>query len=405
MPNQLPLPQGQQTDWPLSSTSSTALSGLNCTSPSLISNSSPYPQQHYHQSYHSHLNGQSPNNNNNNQASPLNAACAINSFQQQQQMCGTSVGNTSGPVSNGSVSNGQMRTSSSPAGMMMISGGTTPSPRATSNSPGYSHGHMSNNVPSPQNFAPLVHTTVTPPSSTYHGHSPINHHSTNENNNKTYDVMNRLKNRIEMYREHHENSLAKEQNFIDQYHHKVKTETTRLVKKQNAANESAAGSGGSRKKNSNIGSGSTGGGGRSRSTSTMNASKRSASCLMVNSNNLNNSISSGAISTIDSSTSSSPISNGPLPKAKVPRMTAKQRKLFKQQQMEGSAITSDSQLLINCSNRTQAINTSSSHQTTSTTNADLLNASSVYKFDPHSPNEIKPPLNFLSNNSGIIILI
>lgn len=394
MPNQLPLPQGQQTDWPLSSTSSTSLSGLNCTSPSLISNRSPYPQQHYNQLYHSHLNGQSPNNN---QASPLNAACAINSFQQQQQMCGTSVVNASGPVSNGSASNGQMRTSSSPAGMIMISSGTTPSPCPTSNSPGYSHGHMSNNVSSPQNFGPLIHTTVTPPSSTYHGHSPINHHSTNENNNKNYDVMNRLKNRIEMYREHHENSLAKEQNFLDQYHHKVKTETSRLVKKQNAANESASVSGGSRKKNSNVGSGSTGGGGRSRSTNTINANKRSANCLMANSNS---SISSGAIPTIDSSASSSPINNGP--KAKVPRMTAKQRKLYKQQQMEGSAVTSDSQLLIN---RVQATNINSSHQTTSATNADLLNASSVYKFDPHSPNEIKPPLNFLSNNSGIIFCI
>lgn len=251
----------------------------------------------------------------------------------------------------------------------------TPSPRSAPNTPIY--GQQAYYAQSPS-VSPLScpNSSRTPPS--FYNKSPLN--TNNDNHNVAcYDVINRLKNRLEIYRGHHENSLHKERAYLDQYNFKVKAETSKLVKKQTATNESN-----SRKKNS---TGSTGVNKQSRSGNASNSQKRAASNSDSNRSTLLNSGQNFA-------TEANPLHNQDQ-KIKIPKLTAKQRKQSKpkNQQPLISLETSISNV-----NQSNFIGNNGTFNTTS--NSNMINDSSVYKFIPNSPNEMKSPMHFLSSNSG-----
>lgn len=190
--------------------------------------------------------------------------------QQQQQFMMGGVGGPCGPSPQMSSSSPQLMN------MNNHSMSTTPSPRAPSagSSPHpyqqQQHQHTPNASPLPHHFIPQSRT---PPASQM---QQIQSPKSYDVSYQCYDAVDRLKNRIENYRNHHEQAQSKDTRVMDQTYQKMKVETNRLRKQMlNESNTTSK----SRKANSAAGGAGPGGGGRSRN----GANKRNAAAAGLNS--------------------------------------------------------------------------------------------------------------------------
>lgn len=218
----------------------------------------------------------------------------------------------------------------------------SPSPRAPSASSSPRPYQQHTPTASPQHFHPA---SATPPAMAQA--SPGGQYG-------QYDPVERLKSRMEGYRAHHEVSLHKDHAVMDANYNKIKFETNRL-RKQMSASE-----GGTKAKRGSVGANPAGGGtGRARTGA---AAKRSASAA---------SLAPCTGAGVASLANPNPVRPSARV-AKTPKLSAKQKRLLKQQSLDSAM--PNSHLLL------PAPSTSAS-----TEPVNGVTCPPVYKFECHSP--------------------
>lgn len=302
-------------------------------------------------------------------------------------------GNANSPAGGGTQTNFMMASgggngggSSSP---IVLMNSMTPSPRApsASSSP---HPYQQHHTPnaSPQHFIPQSRTPPSQQLPNPHQQSPKHDSNGQQYGQQCYDMAERLKNRIDRYRAHHQTAQQKDYSVMEQTYSKMKMETNRL-RKQMAVNDTNTNT---KSKKSSVNSAASGNTGTGRARNGAGA-KRSAAAAQLNVGG--GTLQPGMMPSGANATGGT-VTAGPTGRvAKVPKMTAKQKRLLKQQQLD--SMIPNSQLMMNTSTATPP----------TSAKVDSINGvvcsgggSSVYKFDPNSPIDMKPQLHLISNNNN-----